>query len=123
MELRTLYPDGDEALFQDAWAWRSTYPRLVKQWDMVTDFNQWLGMMGKRVSIGMFNPELSALITLEPRGDDVYECHVDCPRNVDKADLMTALLSIRKAVFDEWGATEIFAGIVSRNRGIVRLAN
>lgn len=122
MKLITLHPDRDEALYREAWSWREFYPRLVRTWDMVKTFDQWFGMMQRRVSIGMFNPELSALITLEPMGSDVYEVHVDCDRGVNRTDLLTALLSIRKQLFEEWGAAEVFAGVIARNRGIVSIA-
>ena len=122
MELRGLHPDRDESLYRQAWAWRLSYPKRVRQWDGLKHFRLWFSLMKRRVSIGVFTDRLIALVTFRPTGDDVYEVHVDCERRVDRADLLTALLSLRKAVFEEWGAREVFAGIVSRNYGILSVA-
>lgn len=122
MILQVLHPRKHIPWFQIAWAWRNSYPRLVRRWDMVKDFDQWLSMMQGRVSVGVFAPTLTALVTLEPVGEDVYEVHVDCEREVNRETLLTALLSIERTVFDEWGAREVFAGVISRNYGILRVA-
>lgn len=89
---------------------------------MVKDFDQWMQMMLKRVSIAVFDPYLVALVTVGPTGDDIYEVHVDCQRQVDHEVLIIALLNIRKVVFEQWGAREVFAGVISRNSGIIRVA-
>lgn len=122
MILKVLYPREHIPWFHVAWRWRETYPKRVRRWDMVTGFDQWMEMMQQRVSVGVFAPTLTALVSLEPVGEGVYEVHVDCRRRVDHETLLTALLSIRRTVFEEWGAREIFAGVISRNGGIIRVA-
>jgi L-amino acid N-acyltransferase YncA len=122
MILQVIHPHKHIPWFHVAWQWREEYPRRVRRWDMVTSFDQWLEMMQGRVSVGVFAPTLTALVTLEPTGDDVYEVHVDCRRGVNHEALLTALLSIRRTVFEEWGAREVFVGVISRNGGIIRVA-
>ena len=95
---------------------------MVRQWDMVKSFEQWLEMMQKRVSIGVFDPRLIALITLEPTDNGIFEVHVDCKRRINLTSLYIALMSVRKTVFEQWGAREVFAGVISRNRGIIAIA-
>lgn len=123
MILQVLHPRKHIPWFQVAWAWRLAYPKRVQRWDMVRDFDQWLTMMQGRVSIGVFAPYLTALVTLEPMGDGIYEVHVDVERRVNQGTLLTALLSIRRTVFEQWNAREIFAGVISRNCGIIRVAH
>jgi len=122
MNLRVLHPQGDESLYREAWRWRESYPRLVRKWDYLKHFRQWFALMKRRVTVGVFTDHLIALVTFRPDGDDIYEVHVDCVRRVDQWVLLTGLLSIRKTVFEEWGAREVFAGIVSRNYGIISIA-
>lgn len=122
MRLRVLHPATDEALFRQAWRWRLSYPRLVRQWDGLKHFRQWFALMKQRVSVGVFTDRLIAIATLRPAGDGVYEAHIDCERGVDVVALTTALLSIQATVFDQWQATEIFVGVISRNVGIIRVA-
>jgi len=122
MVIRVLHPDTDEHLFREAWRWRLDYPRLVRRWDGLKHFRQWLALMKRRVSIGVFSDRLIAIVTFRPDGNDVYEVHVDCERGVDKEDLLTALLSVEQTVFNEWKAKEVFAGIISRNTGIILIA-
>ena len=122
MILRVLHPKKEIPLFHIAWQWRESYPRRVRGWDMVKSFEQWLEMMQRRVSIGLFDPCLTALMTLQPTDENVYEAHVDCKRGVDLKTLQTVLLSIERTVFEEWEATEVFAGVISRNYGIIRVA-
>jgi hypothetical protein len=123
MDLHIFTPDSDELLYRLAWSWRTSYPRLVQTWDMIKTFDQWFEMMSKRVSVGVVTSRLIALVSLEPTMPGVYEVHVDCERRVDRADLLLALLSIRQTVFEEWNAKEIFAGVISRNRGILSVAS
>ena len=122
MKLRVLYPDHDEHLYRVAWAWRLTYPRLVRRWDALTHFRQWYALMRRRVSVGIFTDKLVALVTLRPDGNGVYECHFDCERRIDMDVLLVALMSIERVVFEEWQAREVFAAIISRNCAILRVA-
>lgn len=122
MQLRVLHPATDEHLFREAWRWKESYPRLVRQWDGLRHFRQWFALMKRRVSIGIFTDHLIAIATLKPDGNGVYEAHVDCERRVDLDTLTRALLSIEKTMFEEWKAREIFAGIISKNYGIIQLA-
>lgn len=78
--------------------------------------------MKRRVSVGIFTDHLIAIATLRPAGDGIYEAHIDCERRVDLNALVIGLLNIEKTVFEEWQANEIFVGIISRNRGIIRIA-
>lgn len=78
--------------------------------------------MQRRVTIGVFDNDLLALVTFQPCGNGVYEVHVDCPRNADSEMLIIALLNLRRIVFEQWGAREVFAGVISRNYGIIRIA-
>lgn len=122
MVIRVLHPSVDERLFRQAWAWRLSYPRLVRRWDGFKHFRQWFALMKRRVSVGIFDERLIAIATLRPAGNRVYEAHIDCERGVDVAALTTALLSIQATVFDQWQAAEIFVGVISRNGGIIRVA-
>ena len=122
MILRVLHPRKYIPLFGIAWKWRESYPRRVRQWDIITTFDAWLEKMQERVSVGVFAPNLIALVTLEPTEEDVYEVHVDCERGVERGILVTALLSMQRTVFEEWGAREVFAGVVSKNCGILDVA-
>lgn len=72
--------------------------------------------------MGVFTDRLIALITFRPDGNDVYEVHIDCQRGASKDDLLTALLSIEPVIFNDWGAQQIFGGIISRNGGILAIA-
>ncbi len=81
-----------------------------------------MGMMTKRVSIGVFTERLVALITLEPIGSGVYEAHVDCERHINMDQLYSALMNIQRVVFERWHANEVFVGVVSKNQSILRLA-
>lgn len=122
MILRALNPETDEHLFRQAWAWRLSYPRLVRRWDGFKHFRQWFALMKRRVSVGIFSHGLIAIATLRPAAPDVYEAHIDCKRGVDLNKLAIGLLSIEKTVFEQWQATEIFVGVISRNRGIIQIA-
>ena len=122
MDLRVLNPDTDEHLFRQAWKWRLDYPRLVRRWDGLKHFRQWFALMKCRVSVGIFTDRLIAIATLKPDGNGIYEAHVDCERRVDRDALTIALLNIEQVVFTEWKAREIFVGVISRNCGIIRIA-
>jgi hypothetical protein len=122
MTIRTLNPATEERLFRQAWAWRETYPRLVRKWDMITDFDQWFAAMAQRVSIGLFTDRMIALITLDPVGDGVYECHLDCERRVNMDYLLTALLNIEQTIVEQWNIREVFGAVISRNHGMLAIA-
>lgn len=122
MKLQVLSPDTDEYLFRQAWRWRESYPRLVRRWDGFKHFRQWFALMKRRVSVGIFTDHLIAIATLKPDGDGVYEAHVDVERRVDTDSLVTALLSIEQTVFGQWQAREIFVAVISKNQGILRIA-
>jgi hypothetical protein len=41
---------------------------------------------------------------------------------MSRTTLVTALLNIERTVFEDWQASEVFAGVVSRNSGILSIA-
>jgi hypothetical protein len=123
MILRALHPTRDRHWYKVAWQWKRDYPRRVKQWDGLKHFRQWFRLQQRRVSVGVWwDGRLVALVTLQLCGSDTYEVHVDCERRVDRSTLITALLSIERTVFEDWQAREVFAGVISRNGGILAIA-
>ena len=79
--------------------------------------------MKRRVSIGVFTDHLIAIVTFKPNENDVYECHVDCERGIDRNDLLIALLNIEATVVKDWNIREVFGAVISKNRGVMSIAN
>lgn len=121
MHIHTLQPTTDLDSYRTAWCWRETYPRRFRSWDMITEFNEWFALQTNRISVGVITTRLIALITLESKGEGVYEVHFDCERRPDMQAILWAVCSVQKQMFEEWGVRELFAGVVGRNRGIVHL--
>jgi hypothetical protein len=124
--IRRLDPDRDADLYRQRWEWRERYPRSLRDAtavDSVGSFEEFLEQARcARADIGIFDGELIACVSLQWRGEGVYEIHLSAKRGVRLEQLLEPCLSIQKTIFEDLNARFIYAFTPDWNKGTILLA-
>lgn len=125
--IRRLDPEKDVELYRQCWEWRERYPRPLRDAtavNSVTTFEEFLEQSrGARADIGIFEEQLIAVVSLQWKGEGIYEVHLSARwREVKIDSLIEAGLSIVKTIFEGLRARFVFAFTPKWNRGAILFA-
>ena len=121
MKLRRLNHD-DRELYETVFSWEKDYPRWLR------DAEKFCGMpldeflaVENRVDIGVFNPELTGMVSINYRGPKVFEGHIWAKRGTSVELLAWTVASIRDDLVRDLGMKAFFVWVVKKNRPIKKL--
>ena len=116
---------ADTDLLRAAYAWDTDRPMWYRQADAVfnsgTDDNLIQQLTEPaNVFVGLFDPDLSAVVIIEWRGDGLFEGHLMAKRGAN-VELIAA--TIQQLIHDllDFGMTEACCWVAERNIGIRRM--
>jgi len=123
--IRTLDAPNDRRAFEQVWAWVMNYPRWLQEADALDrpDFTGFYEVACRPTTLnfGLYaDDKLAALIQFTQEAPDVFEVHFDGNREAAPELLADALFSLGWELFEK-GAERIFAWIVTRNTGSMRV--
>jgi hypothetical protein len=122
MHIRALKAD-DYELYQEAFDWTGKAPEWFRQLDSVfgwPDFETYYEQTKDKISFGIFDNELVALVTIIERARGIYEAELSARRGTDVLLIIEATRVIRDAVFAH-GCLEGFMWVALRNRMVLKV--
>lgn len=123
MEIRRLNVADDLELFRQVYEWEKDYPRWLCDAEKVAklDFDDFILEAKDRADIGVFDPDLTALISVLKRAPQIYEGHVWAKRGTDIESLAWVVFNLRESLEKQLGMKACYVWIVERNRPVKKL--
>lgn len=119
MDIRRLDPVNDRHLLETAWSWDDGAPRWRKDCEAVwSKLGERTGE--RRMHVGIFNEELTAVVHLDLIAKDTYEAHLAVKRGTPLDQLIIAINSIIHQLFS-FRMTTAFVWLPRINSAIFRL--
>ena len=113
----------DANLLREAWQWDESRPSWFKQMDNVFNsgtVDDLVAQVEKSAFIGIFSPQLSAIIIVEQHAGGSYEAHLMAQRGVDPAVIIAVGQQLIYDMLD-YGLSEAVVWIAEKNRSIRKL--
>lgn len=122
--MRRLDPEKDRELYEQVFSWEKAYPRWLR------DAEKSCGMsldeflkIENRVDVGVFNPELVGMVSINYRGPKVFEGHVWAKRGTRVEFLAGHVNSIKDDLVRQLGMKAFFVWVFKKNLPVKRLCD
>ena len=119
-----LHRIRDPELLRLAWNWDEGRPDWFRQMDAVFSQGSVESLISQlsdpqKAFIGVFNPDLSAVVIIEMKGN-VFEGHLMAAPHADAEDIVEAITQLSYQMLD-FGMREIVVWVAEKNRPVRRI--